>query len=154
MLTEIRWQKEQELMQSVFPEFRPFTRSRTFGFEGYLRGPRSATIYRVTLEADQETYPQCPPRVLIKPRIGIHWIGDEQRRRLCVERDWRPARSTFANTLLVTVRYLHEHDPAPGAVMESDGQREDRRDGREAGTNPNTPASCAAVPYYWRRHRR
>jgi len=113
MLTEARWQKEKELMQSVFPEFTPFTRVNGFGFEGYLKGSKSGCLYHITLEADQAAYPQCPPGVLMNPRIGNAWIGATDRRRLCVDREWRPARSTFANTLLAVIRYLDEFDPEP-----------------------------------------
>ncbi len=115
MLTETRWQKEQELMRSVFPEFIPFTRGSRFGFEGCLKGPRSNQVYRVTIEAEEAIYPQAPPMVRMVPRIGIHWIGEGDRRRLCVQKEWRPARSTFANTLLALVRYLDEQD-APACV--------------------------------------
>jgi ubiquitin-protein ligase len=125
MLTETRWQKEQELIATVFPEFRPFTSGFRFGFEGYLRGPRSGTIYHVIMEAERSAYPQWPPRIDIRPRIGIHWIGDGERRRLCLEREWRPARSTFANTLLAVVRYLSEHDPPPGGTLESEARPAD-----------------------------
>jgi carbon-monoxide dehydrogenase catalytic subunit len=38
MLTDIRWEKEQELMRSVFPEFTPFINGRRFGFEGRIKG--------------------------------------------------------------------------------------------------------------------
>jgi len=111
MLTEARWQKEQELMQGVFPAFKPFSRGTRFGFEGYLKGPRSGRIYGVSLEGDQAAYPQSPPRVCMCPRVGLHWIGDGESRRLCMQREWRPARSTFANTVLALIRYLDEHDP-------------------------------------------
>jgi hypothetical protein len=86
MLTEIRWQKEQELMQSVFPEFKPFARIPLFGFEGDLRGHKSGCCYHVKIEADQMTYPQSPPSVIMNPRIGIHWIGERNRQKLCMER--------------------------------------------------------------------
>jgi ubiquitin-protein ligase len=110
MLTDVRWQKEQELMQDVFPQFKPFAEHASFGFEGYLKGPRSGRLYRVVLEADRTTYPQCPPNVRMKPKIGDHWIENRGRRALCVMRSWQPARSTFANTLLAVIRYLDEHD--------------------------------------------
>jgi hypothetical protein len=111
MLTEVRWQKEQQLMQSVFPQFKPFTRGAGFGFgfEGYLKGPRSGR-YRVLLEADEVTYPQCPPNVRMDPQVGEHWIEHGGQRVLCATRNWQPARSTFANTLLAVVKYLDEHD--------------------------------------------
>ncbi|HUB34186.1 MAG TPA: hypothetical protein VMA31_14190 [Bryobacteraceae bacterium] len=139
MLTETRWQKEQELIREIFPEFRPFTSGSRFGFEGYLRGPRSGTVYRVTMEGEQSAYPQWPPRVDIEPRIGIHWIGDGDRRRLCMEREWRPARSTFANTLLAVLRYLNEEDPQPGETVQPEprpdvpGARANREDDTQAG---------------------
>ena len=117
MLTETRWQKERELMQCTFPEFTPFTKNDRFGFVGYLKGSRSGTLYRVILEGEQRAYPQCPPSVFMDPRIGMYWIGADDRRRLCMQKDWRPARSTFANTLLGVVRFLDEFDPDPGSVL-------------------------------------
>lgn len=110
MLTELRWQKERELMQSVFPEFQAFTRGAHFGFEGYLRGHKSGRSYHVVLEGERESYPQCPPGVRMSPTLGHYWIGEGGRRRLCVVRDWQPARSTFANTLLVVVKFLDQQD--------------------------------------------
>jgi hypothetical protein len=123
MLTEIRWEKEQELMRSVFPEFQPFRREAGFGFSGRLRGQKSGRTYRIVLEAAEASYPQIAPRVRMYPRLGIHWIGDRERR-LCMEREWRPARSTFANTLLAVIRYIDEHDEEPGftAAAEEDGE--------------------------------
>lgn len=110
MLTEIRWQKEQELMHSVFPQFKPFAEGHRFGFEGHLKGPRSGQCYRVVLTADETTYPQWPPEVCLDPKIGNHWVNQRGRRALCMLREWLPARSTFANTLLAVVRYLDEQD--------------------------------------------
>jgi ubiquitin-protein ligase len=121
MLTEIRWQKEQELMQSVFPEFAPFTEAERFGFQGYIKGHKSGNRYHVILQADQTTYPQWPPSVSMNPRIGMYWIGPDDRRILCMQKEWRPARSTFANTLLGVIRYLDEFDPQPGSAAQSDG---------------------------------
>lgn len=110
MLTEARWQKEQQLMQSVFPQFRPFTKGSSFGFEGYVTGARSGQRYHVVLEGDETTYPQSAPNVLMTPRVGEHWVDHRSRRVLCVLREWQPARSTFANTLLAVFKYLDEHD--------------------------------------------
>ena len=134
MLTEARWQKERELMQSTFPEFEPFTRDASFGFEGHLKGARSGRCYRVILEAEQDKYPQVPPNVFMDPRIGVFWIGPEDHRRLCMQKEWRPARSTFANTLLGVVRFLDEFDrapdpsPPPPRVDEEDGLPADELD--------------------------
>lgn len=110
MLTEVRWQKEQDLMRSVFPQFRPFHNHPDFGFEGFLKGPKSGCIYHVVLQGDVGIYPQCPPSVGMSPRVGDHWIDQRGRRVLCMTRNWQPARSTFANTLLALVRYIGEHD--------------------------------------------
>ena len=149
MLTEVRWQREQELMQSVFPGFKPFARGAHFGFEGYLRGARSGRCYQLVLEADHQAYPQSPPSVRMNPRIGIHWIGDRDRR-LCMEREWRPARSTFANTMLAVIRYLDEHDPEPGSAEPSyRGDGEDRAPDRESDTGPDVPG-CISTALYWR----
>lgn len=114
MLTDVRWQKEQELMRSVFPQFKPFLNGREFGFEGRLKGPRTGQVYCILLEADRTSYPQLPPNVSMKPRIGDHWIERKGRRALCVIREWQPARSTFANTLLTVLKFLHEHDGISG----------------------------------------
>ncbi len=110
MLTDIRWQKEQELMNSVFPQFKPFADDSAFGFEGHLKGRKSGRLYRVVIEADKLTYPQCPPRVRMNPRIAEHWVEQRGSRVLCMVRDWQPARSTFANTVLAVARFLEEHD--------------------------------------------
>ena len=131
MLTEARWQKEQELMRGVFPNFQPFTDGATFGFRGALRGPQSGLCYRVVLQAGTETYPQYPPEVYMHPRIGVCWIGPGEDRRLCMEKEWQPARSTFANTLLAVIRYLDENDPA--ASMPIERPRADDRGARPGG---------------------
>ncbi len=110
MLTEARWRREQELMRSVFPEFQPFLLSPRFGFEGRLTGPRSQRVYRVILEGNEKTYPQYPPDIRMDPEIEHHWIRDAAKARLCVAQNWAPSRSTFANRLLVALRYLREFD--------------------------------------------
>lgn len=139
MLTETRWQKEQELMHSAFPEFTRFTKSDRFGFEGYLKGSRSGDLYHVILEADQENYPQCPPSVFMDPRIGLYWIGAGDRRKLCIEKEWRPARSTFANTLLAVIRFLDEFDPEPGSAPQPHrAETEDRPGAEAADSHPET----------------
>ena len=137
MLTDSRWQKEQELMRGTFPEFAPFMKKSRFGFEGYLRGCKSGRVYRVVLEGEQKAYPQCPPIVFMNPRIGVYWIGTDDQRRLCMQKEWRPARSTFANTLLGVIRFLDEFDPAPGSAPQADSAGgEVRRRLEEAGRSP------------------
>lgn len=140
MLTEPRWLKEQELMRSVFPEFTPFRKPKGFGFEGYLKGHKSGHRYHIRLQADQTTYPQCPPAVFMHPRIGMYWIGAQNRRQLCMQKEWRPARSTFANTLLGVIRYLDEFDPQAGSAARVDGQgRDDRFAAGETEVLPGFP---------------
>jgi hypothetical protein len=109
MLTDLRWEKEQELMRSVFPEFEPFLDARNFGFRGWLKGKNSQTLYRVIVEGSRDSYPQIPPRVKIEPPVGPNWANYPERV-LCVAQTWLPARSTFANRLLVVIRYLDEVD--------------------------------------------
>jgi hypothetical protein len=46
----------------------------------------------------------------MNPGIGEHWIEHRGSQALCALRDWRPATSTFANTVLMVVRFLAEHD--------------------------------------------
>jgi hypothetical protein len=140
MLTETRWRKEQELMRSVFPEFAPFHGVKAFGFEGYLRGHRSGNRYHIILQSDETAYPQCPPSVFMNPRIGMYWIGAEDRRQLCMQKEWRPARSTFANTLLGVIRYVDEFDPQAGSAAQCDGEGgEDRLAAGEADVFPGMP---------------
>jgi len=110
MLTELRWEKEQALMRGVFPDFQAFNRDSCFGFQGCLKGKKSGRVYQVVLEAEQATYPQYAPHVRMEPNLGHYWIGEGLARRLCVTRDWQPARSTFANTLLVAIKFLEELD--------------------------------------------
>ncbi len=121
MLTEPRWEKEQELMRSVFPDFVPFNKPGGFGFEGHLKGRTSGRFYHITLKADPRSYPQCPPAVFMEPRLGSCWIGGAGHRTLCMERDWRPARSTFANTLLAVIRYVDEFDPMTAQPLSARG---------------------------------
>ena len=145
MLTEARWQKEQELMRSVFPEFTPFRNSDGFGFDGCLRGEKSGVRYRVVLRAGETTYPQQSPSVFMDPQVGMCWVGIENGRRLCMDRTWRPARSTLANTLLAVLRYLHEFDVDPHQVQPpsrlDDAGRlraDDPEDRRNGGAGPRT----------------
>jgi ubiquitin-protein ligase len=145
MLTETRWQKEQELMRSAFPDFLPFVENNRFGFEGYLRGSRSGNIYHVVLEGDEKAYPQCPPSVFMNPRLGLYWIGADDRRRLCMQKEWRPARSTFANTLLGVIRFLDEFDPAPGSPPRLDsggGEHRRRLEDTDLEAETRLPAAC------------
>lgn len=127
MLTDLRWQKEQELMNSVFPQFKPFAEPLVFGFEGHLVGRKSGRLYRVVIEGDKRTYPQCPPIVRMNPRIAEHWVEQRGGRALCMLRDWQPATSTFANTVLAVVRFLDEHDAVSCIAQRTAGGNPARR---------------------------
>ena len=108
MLDRNRWIVECRMMQKWFPGFRAEAENGTVGFKGDLRGPRSGRIYEVMLVAHRFSYPEGPPAVYINPRPEHHhWLAGGQ---LCVQRPWVPAKSTFANTLLVAAKYIHEFD--------------------------------------------
>ena len=112
MLTEIRWQREVELMQENFPAFSWFAEAPWFGFQGRLKGPRSGRLYEVVLEGREDLYPETYPSTYIDPSIGGNWRANRNGRsqsELCVVKTWLPSRSTFANTLLDVIKYLEEH---------------------------------------------
>lgn len=54
-----------------------------------------------------------------------------------MEREWRPARSTFANTLLALIKYLGEHDPQPGGGSQREAERDLPVAGGGTETDPN-----------------
>lgn len=112
MITESRWGVECELMANVFPEFTPYSRRGVIGFRGKLQGPRTGQLYEVVIQATIVTYPEEQPAVYIDPHPEPHhWLQDGKGgQKLCVQRTWKPAKSTFANTLLVTVRYIRDFD--------------------------------------------
>jgi hypothetical protein len=99
-------------MDDVFPEFTPYSMNGTIGFRGKLRGPRTGGIYDVTIQASVAQYPHVSPAVYITPRPEHHhWVPDGKGGgKLCVQRTWIPAKSTFANTLLVAAKYIAEFD--------------------------------------------
>ncbi len=84
-----------------------------FGFQGYLRGPRTGRLYQVVLESSEYIYPQCEPSIYINPQIGSKWRVSRFGRsepELCVIKDWSPALGTFASTLRAAIKYLNEFD--------------------------------------------
>lgn len=88
----------------------------------------------------------------MNPRIGIHWIGGMDRR-LCMEREWRPARSTFANTLLAVIRYVDQHDQEAVSADDISGAEEvDREPGPTSETRPEE-IPLMAILYGWRDRR-
>lgn len=115
-------------MQDVFPQFKPFANNHGFGFEGQLAGPRSGQLYQVRIEADETTYPQWPPNVSMAPKVGDHWVEHRGKRVLCAVRDWQPARCSFANTVLMVVRYLHEHDGVSSSAVRYPRGQDERLD--------------------------
>jgi ubiquitin-protein ligase len=117
-------------MQGVFPNFKPFAKDHRFGFSGYLAGPRSGQLYQVRIEADEMTYPQWPPNVSMSPMVGDNWVEHRGQRVLCAVRDWQAARSTFANTVLVVIRYLNEHDGVSSSAARYARGQEVRRPDR------------------------
>ena len=119
MSTQARLDEEQSIMQRYFPTFSFFvTRSGSIGFLGHLRGTQSGRVYQVIIKAKTDSYPEVEPAVYMYPHAeGHHWLAfDEEERRnggkLCYMRSegvWTP-RNTFANCLLMAIKYLKEFD--------------------------------------------
>lgn len=112
MLTKPRWEAEVRLMTNNFPQFRPFAVPAVeAGFQGYLAGPQTRTLYRVTVRTPISHYPEREPGVYIEPHPEHHhWIQDN---RLCYQREghvWNPAEDTFAQALVMAVKYIAEFD--------------------------------------------
>jgi hypothetical protein len=112
MLTKPRWEAEVRLMQNVLPSFEAVAEpGRWAGFQGWFQGPRTGRMYRVTIRGSVERYPNEEPAVYIHPRPEPHhWIHDG---RLCYQREghsWKPAEDTFAQALMIAVKYVNEFD--------------------------------------------
>lgn len=112
MLSRPRWEAEVRLMRNVFPEFKPFAEPGAWaGFRGWLEGRRTGRIYEVVLRAAVSMYPSEEPAVYMQPRPEPHhWIRDG---RLCYLRQghiWNPAEDTFAQALIIAVKYVEEFD--------------------------------------------
>jgi hypothetical protein len=120
MLDQARWNVEIEFMQKYFPSFTPFmTKSGWVGFFGCLKGPRSGRLYQVVMKARADEYPQTEPATYMEPRPeSHHWISEnsyesQKGGKLCYQREkgvWMPARRTFANCLLIAIKYVAEFD--------------------------------------------
>src|SRR5438309_1287177 len=110
MLTAPRWEAECRLMHHNFPQFEPFAvRGIEAGFDGRLVGPRTGTVYRVTIKTPIAQYPGKEPGVYMDPHPeSHHWIHDN---RLCYQREghtWNAAEDTFAQALVLAVKYIAE----------------------------------------------
>lgn len=114
MLDPQRWWVECQIMRSRFPWFRPFeTQGGNVGFFGHLRGPYSGKLYEVVLKVPARSYPEIEPAIYINPRIGANWrqdtVNHDASGKLCYDRAghvWSPAKSTFANCILIAADYL------------------------------------------------
>lgn len=114
MLTSPRWEAEVRLMMNVFSQFEPYAVPGVeAGFHGWLVGPRTRTLYEVTVKTPIARYPEEEPGVYMNPHPeSHHWIHDN---RLCYQREghiWKPAEDTFAQALAVAVKYIAEFDGA------------------------------------------
>ncbi len=112
MLTKPRWEAECRLMHNNFPRFKPFAvPGAEAGFRGYLVGPRTGIPYEVTIRAPISEYPEKEPGVYMDPHPEPHhWISDN---RLCYQREghvWNPGEDTFAQALVLAVKYVAEFD--------------------------------------------
>lgn len=76
-------------------------------------------MYQVVLKAIADEYPQSEPATYMDPRPeSHHWIAFTPYERqhggkLCYQRKqgvWMPARRTFANCLLIAIKYIKEFD--------------------------------------------
>lgn len=107
MLSQVRWQAEQQLMQRAFGEgFTPFVDEKFAGFFGHLRGSRGQ-VYEVEIRAKIKNYPQSAPKVFIRPRVGSNYLWDGS---LCVNHPWQPARGSFAQQILYAAAYIKEKE--------------------------------------------
>ncbi len=110
-MTEQRWLAEIKFVKENFPEFTPFvTQSGAVGFAGTLKGRRR--VYQVVIKAAASSYPAVEPKTYMDPKPEEHhWIRTGEPY-LCYQRDkgWNPAKSSFANCILIAVRYIHAFD--------------------------------------------
>jgi hypothetical protein len=109
MLTRQRLIKEQNKMAESFRNFRLFTEEPDwFGFQGHIKV--KGKIYEVVVESKESVYPSCKPSVYISPAVGgHHWhVGPRPYPQVCVEREWNPAVNTFANTVLMAGKFIHD----------------------------------------------
>jgi hypothetical protein len=101
-----RWLAEIDLVQQNFPWFTPFELPSGFvGFAGMIRN------CQVVIKVPANKYPAEEPKTYIDPKPEEHhWIRSSGEPYLCYQRNkqWDPARSTFANCILIAVRYIND----------------------------------------------
>jgi len=107
-----RWEGEIRVMRKVFPHCKPYAvPGREAGFYGHFVGPRTRRLYRVVVRSTIGDYPANEPAVYMEPHAeNHHWIGDN---RLCYQRKghvWNPSEDTFAQALLLAVKYIRQFD--------------------------------------------
>ena len=112
MLSRNRWEAEVMLMHTHFHQFQPFAVPGVeAGFRGYLVGRRTGIVYAVLIKSPISAYPEKEPGVYMDPHPERHhWIHDN---RLCYQREghlWNPAEDTFAQTLIMAMKYVAEFD--------------------------------------------
>jgi hypothetical protein len=111
-MTERRWFAEIELVEKYFSHFTPFqTETGIVGFAGVIRGRRRN--YQVLIKVLAAAYPATEPKIYMDPHPeGHHWIQGSGELFLCYVRDnyWNPAKSTFANCILIGVKYVAAFD--------------------------------------------
>jgi hypothetical protein len=111
-MTEQRWIAEIELVKKYCSHFTPFeTKSGMVGFAGVIRGRRRN--YQVLIKVSAAAYPATEPKTYMDPHPeGHHWILSSGEPYLCYHRDkrWNPAKSTFANCILIGVKYVAAFD--------------------------------------------
>jgi hypothetical protein len=116
-MTETRLRAEIDAVKRSFPTFTQFiTPSGFVGFAGRLPGRSRA--YDVVIKADASTYPALEPLTFMEPKPEQeHWIPQDttpmEKRHLCYKREekpWNPATSTFANCILIAMRYIRDFD--------------------------------------------
>jgi hypothetical protein len=112
MLTRPRWEAEVRMMQTHFSQFQPFAVAGVeAGFRGHLLGSRTGTVYEVLIKSPISSYPETEPGVYMDPHPeSHHWIQDN---RLCYQREghaWNPAEDTFAQALVMAMKYVDEFD--------------------------------------------
>ncbi len=108
MLSRARWEAECRLMAKYFPEFTPYAADGVVGLRGKLRGPRTARIYDVAIQARIDRYPRTAPSVFMTPRPEPHFWNLDGSLSMLVQ--WHPRKSTFASILVIVAKYLAEFD--------------------------------------------
>jgi len=113
MLDPLRWRVEREIMRQHFPWISPFeTANGYIGFFGHLRGPRWSALRGAAEDPARSTR---DPSLLSTSIRALAITGDGRRKpqstrqallRPPWQSKWDPARSTFANCVMVALDYL------------------------------------------------